>query len=83
MIEADPLTIVTIARDTGQILVQAGPPIDLPAAVPDFVSSILDAIRNAVGGGGFGETISGLTPGGSPAANGGETASGVGAQLSQ
>lgn len=70
MIEADPLTIATIANDTAQMLLQAGPPADLPAQVPDFVSSILDTVRGSAGDGGLGEMISGLTPGGSEAAEG-------------
>ena len=74
MIEADPLTIATIANDAAHTIMQAGPPSDLPAQVPDFVSSILDAVRGSVGEGGLGETISGLTPGGSEAAGGAETA---------
>ncbi|MEF8772102.1 hypothetical protein [Halodesulfurarchaeum sp.] len=70
MIEADPLTIATIANDTAQIVLQAGPPTDLPAQVPDFVSSILETVRSSAGEGGLGEIISGLTPGGSEAAEG-------------
>lgn len=73
MIEADPLAIAMMANDAAQTIMQAGPPSDLPAQVPDFVSSILDAVRNSVGEGGLGETISGLTPGGSGAAGGAET----------
>lgn len=69
MIEADPLTIVTLANDTAQLVLQAGQPSDLPAQVPDFVSNILEAVRNAPVDGGLGETISELTPGGSETAD--------------
>ncbi|MFW5922252.1 MAG: hypothetical protein ACOCRC_02980 [Halodesulfurarchaeum sp.] len=80
MIEADPLTIAQMASDTAQTIMQAGPPSDLPAQVPDFVSSILDTVRSSAGEGGLGEAISGLTPGGSEAADGAETAAGAGAE---
>lgn len=70
MIEADPLSIVLIANDATQTLLQAGPPTDLPAQVPDFVSNVLETVRNAAGDGGLGETISGLTPGGTEATDG-------------
>lgn len=70
MIEADPLTIVTFANDAANMVLQAGPPSDLPAQVPDFVSNILDAIRSSAGEGGLGETISDLIPGGEEVADG-------------
>jgi hypothetical protein len=43
-----------------------GPPADLPAQVPDFVSDIHDAVRTHVEGtiADLGDVISGLTPGG-------------------
>lgn len=62
MIEVDPLSMVLIANDAASTILQAGPPSDLPGAVPDFVSDILDAIRNIGGEGGLGEKISELTP---------------------
>ena len=80
MIEADPLTIVTLANDTAQLVLQAGPPTDLPAQVPDFVSNILEAVRNATGDGSLGETISGLTPGGSETADAAEKTTSAGAE---
>jgi len=69
MFEADPLTMIQFANDTVQMAMQAGPPTDLPAQVPDFVSNILAEVSSMVGGesGGLGETISGMTPGGSEA----------------
>ncbi|AKH97561.1 hypothetical protein [Halanaeroarchaeum sulfurireducens] len=70
MIEADPLTMATIANDATRTVLQAGPPTDLPAQVPDFVSTILETVRNSAGDGGLGETISELTPGGTQAADG-------------
>lgn len=79
MIEADPLTIVTLANDTTQIVLQAGPPSDLPAQVPDFVSSILEAVRNTAGDGSLGETISELTPGGAETADAAEKTTSAGA----
>ncbi|MFC7194916.1 hypothetical protein ACFQL4_10075 [Halosimplex aquaticum] len=44
-----------------------GPPVDLPAQVPDFVSDVHEAIGNHVGGAvdgaqSLGEKISALTP---------------------
>lgn len=68
MIEADPLSMVLFANDATQTVLQAGPPSDLPSQVPDFVSSILDAVRNFTGG--LGETISEITPGGNETAGG-------------
>ncbi|WP_353635403.1 hypothetical protein ABSL23_10535 [Halobacterium sp. NMX12-1] len=46
---------------------QAGPPTDLPAPVPDFVSEILGSVRSFLDGGieKLGSTVSDLTPGGS------------------
>lgn len=70
MIEADPLSMILIANDATQTVLQAGPPSGLPSQVPDFVSNILDAVRNFTGEGGLGETIRGLTPGGSEIADG-------------
>ncbi|UWG46514.1 Uncharacterized protein HSRCO_0212 [Halanaeroarchaeum sp. HSR-CO] len=79
MIEADPLTIATIATDTAQTIAQAGPPSDLPAQVPDFVGDLLDTVRNAAGDGGLGEQISELTPGGDETAAGASNGAGAGA----
>jgi hypothetical protein len=66
MFEADPITMVQFANNASQMALQAGPPSDLPAQVPDFVLQILSEISSSAGGesGGLGETISGLTPGG-------------------
>lgn len=63
MFEIDPHATIQIANDASQLVLQAGPPTDLPAQVPDFVTSILDEINSSVGG--IGEAISELTPGGS------------------
>ncbi|MFW5918604.1 MAG: hypothetical protein ACOCSF_00210 [Halanaeroarchaeum sp.] len=60
MIETDPLSMVLIANDTTQMILQASPPSDLPGPVPDFVSDILDTIRNFGGEGGLGQKISDL-----------------------
>lgn len=76
MIEADPLTMATIANDATQTVLQARPPTDLPAQVPDFVSNILETVSGSAGDGGLGEAISELTPGGTEAADGAETAAG-------
>lgn len=70
MIETDPLSTVLLANDAAQTILQAGPPSDLPAQVPDFVGDILETVRNSAGDGGLGETISELAPGGSEAADG-------------
>lgn len=72
MFEASPITMVQFATDTVGMALQAGPPSELPAQVPDFVLDILNEIGSSAGGesGGLGETISGLTPGGSEAADG-------------
>ncbi|APE95401.1 hypothetical protein [Halodesulfurarchaeum formicicum] len=80
MIEADPLTILTVATDAGQTLLQAGPPSDLPAQVPDFVTELLDTVRNSTGEDGLGETISELTPGGSEHAGAAGQGAGAGAE---
>lgn len=71
MFETDPLTMAQFATDTAQIALQAGPPADLPGAVPDFVGNILGEIGSMAGAesGGLGETISGLTPDGDAAAD--------------
>ncbi|MFW6321478.1 MAG: hypothetical protein ACOC0Z_06460 [Halohasta sp.] len=65
MFDSDPLTMVSLAHDAAQVTMQAGPPADLPGAVPDFVGRILGEISGSVGdaSGGLGETISRLTPG--------------------
>ncbi len=68
MIEADPLTMVTFANDATNLLVQASPPVDLPAQVPDFVSDLLSEIRSAGSMERLGETLKELTPGGGDAA---------------
>lgn len=78
MIDADPLTMVLFANDAAQTVLQAGPAGDLPAQVPDFVSDILDAVRNSAGEGGIGETISELTPGGNESAAGAENGAAAG-----
>lgn len=80
MIETDPLSMVMIANDATRTVLQAGPPGDLPAPVPDFVSSILDAIRNFTGGGGLGETISELIRGGNETAGGVDNGAAAGAE---
>ncbi|MFW5965271.1 MAG: hypothetical protein ACOCP3_00800 [Halodesulfurarchaeum sp.] len=72
MIDVDPITTVLIANDAAQTILQAGPPGDLPAEVPEFVSNILDAVSGSAGEGGLGETISNLTPGGSESAGSGK-----------
>ena len=63
MIEADPLTIAQMATDATEVLLQGGPPTDLPAQVPDFVSEILSQVGASADG--LGETVSNITPGGS------------------
>lgn len=78
MIEADPLTMVLFANDAAQTVLQAGPPSELPAQVPDFVSDILDTVRNAAGEGSLGERISELTPGGNESAAGAENGAAAG-----
>ncbi|GGN92442.1 hypothetical protein [Haloarcula pellucida] len=72
MFEADPLTMAAFANDAVRMAMQAGPPTDLPAQVPDFVGDVLGEAGSSAGEAkdGFGETISGLTPGGSEAAEG-------------
>lgn len=75
MIEADPLATVQITTDATQVVLQAGPPTDLPAQVPDFVTSILDEISASMGG--IGETVSELTPGGTESAARGSSAGGA------
>lgn len=74
MLEADPLTIATMAQETTKTVLQAGPPADLPAPVPDFVGQLLEKIQSAAGEGGLGEMISEITPGGGEAAAGGPPA---------
>lgn len=80
MIEVDPLTMVPIANDATQLILQVGPPSDLPAQVPDFVSDILDLVRNSAGEGGLGDQISDLTPGGTETAGGAGTDAGAGGE---
>jgi hypothetical protein len=82
MIEADPLTIAQFAHDTAGMALQAGPPSDLPGAVPDFVGGILDEIGASAGEAtdGLGETISGLTPGGSETSESVGSAAGAAAE---
>lgn len=72
MFETAPIAIVQFATDAAGMALQAGPPSDLPAQVPEFVLKILNEIGSAAGGesGGLGEAISGLTPGGGEAAGG-------------
>lgn len=82
MIEADPLTMATLANDAAQVVLQAGPPSDLPAQVPDFVNQILDTVRTSGGEGGLGEVISDLTPGGSEAAPGADHSGDAAANVS-
>ncbi|PSQ61765.1 MAG: hypothetical protein BRD21_08730 [Halobacteriales archaeon SW_8_66_22] len=62
MLEADPLTLVTLAQDATTFVAQAGPPSDLPASVPDFVGDIHDAINSSDVKDGLGEIISAITP---------------------
>lgn len=65
MFETDPTLLVTWSGSLADAIALAGPPSDLPAAVPDFVGDIHEAIRSFSGGdGGLGETIRDLTPGG-------------------
>ena len=65
MFETDPMLLATWSTDLANTIALAGPPADLPGAVPDFVGDIHEAIRSFGGGeGGLGETISELTPGG-------------------
>lgn len=75
MFEADPLATIQIANDATQLVLQAGPPAELPSQVPGFVSELLNEIGSAAGG--IGETISGMTPGGSEAAEGADRAAGA------
>ena len=49
MFETDPLTMVQFANDVTQMAMQAGPPTDLPAQVPDFVGNILAEVSSAAG----------------------------------
>ncbi|WP_280536548.1 hypothetical protein [Halopenitus sp. POP-27] len=82
MFETDPSLLATWSIDLAETIALAGPPADLPGAVPDFVGEIHDAIRSFGGGeGGIGETISELTPGGeggAGAGNGSADAAGAG-----
>lgn len=80
MFESDPVTMAQFATDAARMAMQAGPPSDLPAQVPDFVGGILAEISSSAGdaSGGIGDAISGLTPGGAETADGaGEAASGA------
>lgn len=72
MFETDPITMVTFTQEAVQIVAQAGPPSDLPAAVPDFVSELLTEISAAAGDAksGLGETIKDIVPGGSEVSDG-------------
>ena len=76
MFEADLPTMAQFAHDTARMALQAGPPTDLPAQVPDFVGNILGEIGSSAGEArdGLGEAISGMTPGGKEATAGAETA---------
>lgn len=66
MFETDPTLLMTWSSSLVDTVALAGPPSDLPAAAPDFVGDIHEAIRSFTGGdGGLGETIRDLTPGGS------------------
>ena len=69
MFEADPLTMVQLANDTGQMAMQAGPPTGLPAQVLDFVGNILAEGSSTASGesGGLGESISSMISSGSEA----------------
>ncbi|MFC6614022.1 hypothetical protein ACFQAS_03460 [Halopenitus salinus] len=73
MFETDPTLLVALTNEfaatwtngLADAVALAGPPSDLPSAVPDFVGDIHDAIRSfSPGDGGLGETIRDLTPGG-------------------
>lgn len=80
MFEADPLTMVTFANDAADVVMQAGPPTDLPAQVPGFVENILGEVGSSAADAadGIGETISGMTPGGADVSDGaGDAASGA------
>ncbi|GAB3423613.1 hypothetical protein GCM10027435_29810 [Haloparvum alkalitolerans] len=76
MFEADPITMVTFAQDAANFVAQAGPPSELPGPVPDFVGDILETVGSSAGDAkdGFGEAIRDLTPGGSDAAEGANSA---------
>ncbi|MFC6864152.1 hypothetical protein ACFQGE_11875 [Halomicroarcula sp. GCM10025817] len=76
MLEADLPAMAQFAHDTARLAMQAGPPADLPAQVPDFVGNILGEIGSSAGEAkdGIGEAISGMTPGGAEATTGAETA---------
>ena len=78
MFEADPVTIASVANDAARMAMQAGPPADLPAGVPDFVTRVLGEIGASAAdtAGGLGEAISSLTPGGSEAADSAAAAAG-------
>lgn len=54
------------AQNAGNDAASQGPPVDLPAQVPDFVSSILDTI--SAGATGLGETVSGIASNADPTA---------------
>ena len=72
MFETDPLTMATLATDAARTALQVGPPADVAAQAPAFVQDILAKIGSTAGdaAGGIGETISGMTPGGSDVAAG-------------
>ncbi|ELY50015.1 MULTISPECIES: hypothetical protein [Natronorubrum] len=60
------VAIALLVSATGTVAAQPadGPPNDLPEPVPEFVSDILGAIADFVGGAleALGETVRGLTP---------------------
>lgn len=72
MFEADPLTTATLATDAAKVALQAGPPADAASQAPAFVQEILAEVGSTAGdaAGGIGEAVSGMTPGGSDAAEG-------------
>jgi hypothetical protein len=79
MFETDPLTTATLAIDAAEVALQSGPPADAASQPPAFVQEILAHVGSTAGdaAGGIGETISGMTPGGSDAAEGAGKAAGA------
>ncbi|SIS10905.1 hypothetical protein SAMN05421752_111131 [Natronorubrum thiooxidans] len=65
------IAVALLVSATGTVAAQPadGPPNDLPDPVPEFVSDILGAIADFIGGAleALGETVRGLTPGGDAA----------------